>query len=85
MLHSAVVVVAGAEHIHGLEQLVQVHKGTHNDQRADKAPQPVGAGVKAVGNVAADKLGADTVGDLVEPHRGAIPRVSQLNRKNIRQ
>lgn len=64
-------VVMPVHQIRGLEQLVQVDKGSNNDQAAQNIPEPEVGRAEAVCNTASDQLIADTVGNFVIPNDGA--------------
>lgn len=67
---SAVDVVVFRQQIHRLEQLVQIHQRSNDDQTSQYIPTPEGAGAKAVGNAAGSQVVADSCGKLMVPYNG---------------
>ena len=66
---SAPHVVVRAEEVHALHHLVAVDQGPDNDDDAQDAPAPEGAGAEFIGNTPAQQLIADAVGNAVIPHQ----------------
>ena len=62
-------VVAAVDQVHGLEQLVAVNEGTHENQKAQNIPQPEVGGAELIAQVAALQLAADTGGQVVVPNQ----------------
>ena len=59
-----------AQQVHGLAELVQVNKGSNDNQGTQYIPQPAGRSTKAVADPAAGQLPADTGGNSVVPYDG---------------
>ena len=66
---SAVYVIVLTHQVGCLEQLVQVDKGSNNDQSTQKSPQPVVCCTEVVVHMSSGQFSADSIGDFVIPYQ----------------
>lgn len=75
-------VIVCAEQVHCLEQLMRIDQRTNTDQCAQDAPAPEGTCTKGVGNISALQLIANSIGDVVIPHKRSNAQSQPGNNKS---